>query len=418
MEKAIFDFLRAVLLLRLPEGLTSEQRQAHVRFVMKFQQCSGPVMAKGVEDTAFYIYNRLVALNEVGGNPGLFGLSVKKFHALNAEKQTTSPHSLLATTTHDTKRSEDVRMRLAALSERPGEWRNAVKRWSKLNRKYRTKIGDESAPSANEEYLLYQTLLGVWPNDPQASPGLVERVQTYMTKALKEAKVNSSWTAPVEEWEKATTSFVRHILDENLSRPFLEDFTRVATRVSVLGMLNSLSQTVLKCTTPGVPDIYQGSEIWNLSLVDPDNRRPVDFVLRRNLLRSLDQTPSEDLLADWPSGKIKLHTLRTLLRFRREHPAIFSEGLYHPLKVVGKYHKNVIAFARILQHEELVVIVPRLCGTFDGLPIGKVWEETAVAYASGGHELLTGRTAMEGEGMIRLSDALTTLPACVFHRRK
>ncbi len=418
MEKAIFDFLRAVLLLRLPGGLTEAQRQIHFRFVQKFQQCSGPVMAKGVEDTAFYLFNRLSALNEVGGNPGMFGIPIKSFHARNSARQSLSPHTLLATTTHDTKRSEDVRMRLAAISEMSGEWRKAVKRWSKLNRKHLTPIGTELAPSPNEEYLLYQTLLGAWPIDSPVDEEFVKRIQAYMTKALKEGKVNSSWTSPVEEWENATTSFVQQILDENLSRPFREDLTRYASRISLLGMLNSLSQTVLKCTTPGVPDIYQGTEIWDLSLVDPDNRRPVDYAQRRELLKSLPGANVTGLLADWPSGRIKLHFLHTLLRFRRENSVFFREADYQPLKVTGKFQKHIIAFARTLGRERLVVIVPRLCGTFAGIPTGEVWEDTSVADPDGGYELLSRRTLPGAAPSIRVCEALAILPACVLHGSK
>ena len=415
-EKAVFDFLRAVLLLRLPERLSEEQREAHFRFVRKFQQCSGPVMAKGLEDTAFYIYNRLVALNEVGGNPGLFGIGVKKFHALNQARLRDTPHSLLATSTHDTKRSEDVRMRMVALSELPTEWRDAVKRWSKLNKRHRTLVAGESAPSRNEEYLLYQTLLGAWPLQPADFEGLTERIQAYMTKAIKEAKINSSWTEPNEEWENATTTFVERILDPETGADFLHDFRPFAARVAQLGALNSLSQTILKCTSPGVPDFYQGTEIWDFSLVDPDNRRPVDYAIRRTLLETLPSTSLESLLDDWQSGAIKLGVIRALLQFRRDHAEFFRQADYTPLAVTGKFRKHVIAFSRRHAGRELVVVVPRLCAVFSTFPRGEAWEDTAVDHQAGGSDLLTKREVSVTDGKLPLATLFASLPFAVLTR--
>ena len=416
MEKAAFDFLRAVLLLRLPETLTDDQRRAHFRFVGKFQQCSGPVMAKGLEDTAFYIYNRLIALNEVGGHPGTFGLDVKKFHALNRARFETMPHSLLATSTHDTKRSEDVRMRLAALSELPDEWREAVKRWSRLNKRHRTTVGGEPAPSRNEEYLLYQTLLGVWPLRAEEREDLVGRIQDYMTKALKEAKINSSWTDPNEEWERATSGFVERILHHDTGAEFLASFVPFAERLAWLGALNSLSQTILKCTSPGVPDFYQGTEIWDFSLVDPDNRRPVDYEKRRALLETLRDVPLEPLLADWPSGAIKLAVIRTLLHFRREHAEFFREAGYTPLATTGKFRKHLIAFSRRHRNRELTVVVPRLCAGFGSVPLGELWEDTAVTRTGGGYDILARRELSAADGQISVARLFATLPFAVLTR--
>lgn len=415
-EKAVFDFLRAVLLLRLPEGLSEEQREAHFRFVRKFQQCSGPVMAKGLEDTAFYIYNRLVALNEVGGNPGLFGIGVKKFHALNQSRLASTPHSLLATSTHDTKRSEDVRMRMVAISEIPLDWRDAVKRWSKLNRKHLGKVGDESAPSRNEEYLLYQTLLGAWPLGEVNHEEFVERIQRYMTKALKEAKLNSSWTEANEEWEAAVSAFVSRILDKEASPEFLAHFQNFAERIATLGALNSLTQTVLKCTTPGVPDFYQGTEIWDFSLVDPDNRRPVDYEARRALLAGIETASPSELLQDWKSGRIKLALIRTLLRFRRDHAEFFRKADYTPLNVAGKYKGNVIAFSRRHENREIVVVVPRLGADFASFPIGEAWCDTAVVSKSGGTDLLTHHEHSVRDAQLPLSELFASLPFAVLTR--
>jgi (1->4)-alpha-D-glucan 1-alpha-D-glucosylmutase len=415
-EKAVFDFLRAVLLLRLPEGLTDEQREAHFRFVRKFQQCSGPVMAKGLEDTAFYIYNRLAALNEVGGNPGLFGIGVKKFHALNQARLESMPHSLLATSTHDTKRSEDVRMRMVAISEMPIEWRDAVKRWNRLNRKLLGKIGDEPAPSRNEEYLLYQTLLGAWPLAEENHEEFVERIQRYMTKALKEAKINSSWTEPNEEWETAVSSFVQRILDKEANAEFLVHFQSFAERVAWLGALNSLSQTLLKCTTPGVPDFYQGTEVWDFSLVDPDNRRPVDYAARRSLLDGIESASPSELLEDWRSGRIKLALIRAMLRFRRENAEFFRNADYTPLAVTGQYKRSIIAFSRRHANREIVVVVPRLCAEFATFPIGEVWGDTAVTHAQGGTDLLTHRDHSASNSHLRISELFAMLPFAILTR--
>jgi (1->4)-alpha-D-glucan 1-alpha-D-glucosylmutase len=415
-EKAVFDFLRSVLLLRLPDGLSEEQREAHFRFVRKFQQCSGPVMAKGLEDTAFYIYNRLAALNEVGGNPGLFGIGLKKFHSLNQARLRNTPHSLLATSTHDTKRSEDVRMRMVAISELAAEWRDAVKRWSKLNKKHHTLVAGESAPSRNEEYLLYQTLLGAWPLQPQDHEGFTGRIQAYMTKAIKEAKINSSWTEPNEEWENAVTSFVERILDPETGASFLNDFRPFAERIARLGALNSLTQTILKCTSPGVPDFYQGTEIWDFSLVDPDNRRPVDYSVRRALLEKISSVPLESLLEDWTSGAIKLAVIRAVLHFRREHAEFFRQADYTPLAVTGKFRQHVIAFSRRHAGRELIVVVPRLSAVFSSFPLGESWEDTAVEHEAGGFDLMARREVTAATGHLPLATLFASLPFAVLTR--
>lgn len=418
LEKSLFDFLRGILLLRLPESFTHEQCKAHVQFVMKFQQCSGPVMAKGVEDTAFYIYNRFVALNEVGGNPGLFGISPTDFHRHCVTRHERIPHTLLATSTHDTKRSEDVRMRIAAISEIPGEWRAAVKKWGKLNKKLRVKVGDESAPSRNEEYLLYQTLIGSWPLVEEDHEKYLSRIQQYMIKAIKEAKINSSWTEPHEEWEKAVQDFVAAILDERNSAEFLADFSSFADQVAPLGAMNSLTQIVLKCTTPGTPDIYQGTEIWDLSLVDPDNRRPVDYEKRRSLLSTLSDTGAEELVSDWKSGRIKLHVLQKLLRFRRENNEFFNEASYCPLKTTGAHASRVIAFSRVWKETRLLVIVPRLTRPLGAFPRGEIWQDTSVVGidGSGGRweSLFTGNSQTLHDSSAALSQWLGDFPVGVY----
>lgn len=418
IPKPLFDFVRNVLLLRLSDELSDQDRKTCLKFVRRFQQCSGPVMAKGLEDTAFYIYNRLMALNEVGGHPGDFGMDLDVFHRLAAERQKTHPHSLLATSTHDTKRSEDVRMRLAALSEFTGEWKSALKRWSSLNRKLRTKVEGEMAPSRNEEYLLYQTLLGSWPLGDFDRQQYIERIQQYMLKAIKEAKLNSSWTEPNEEWENSVSSFIASILDPALSAAFLADLDSFASKLAPLGALYSLSQVVLKCTLPGVPDFYQGSELWDFSLVDPDNRRPVDYELRMKTLHDSAQTPLSDLLADWKSGTIKQQLIRRILDFRRSHETFFREADYRPLSIEGTHAQSAIAFERQSPNGTLLIIASRLCRKFPSMPIGTDWQDTRLAATSESEgewlDVLSGAPIRFSGG--NLSEVLGDLPWAVLFR--
>ncbi|HSH39788.1 MAG TPA: malto-oligosyltrehalose synthase, partial [Chthoniobacterales bacterium] len=326
IEASVFNFLRDILLFRFPENLDEQARAAHVHFVLKFQQCTGPIMAKGLEDTVFYIFNRLAALNEVGGEPQHFGISVADFHAENAHYQQKWPLTMLATSTHDTKRSEDVRARMVAISEIPHAWRTSLQRWRTINRRLKRQIEEAQAPDANEEYLLYQTLLGTWPMQPSGAPvesvdaEYVRRIQEYMTKALKEAKLNTSWIQPNEEWDAAMRDFVAGILQPSAKNKFVPAFLGLAAQIAQLGAVNSLSQVLLKVTAPGVSDIYQGNEIWDFSLVDPDNRRPVDYQRRREMLEALDSTAPDDLLRNWADGRIKLLVTSRMLRFRRDHP--------------------------------------------------------------------------------------------------
>ncbi len=421
IEKPVLDFLRGILLLRLPEHLTEQQRAAHIRFVMKFQQCSGPIMAKGVEDTAFYVYNRLVALNEVGGKPEQFGIDAAEFHALNQTRAKHWPHTLLATSTHDTKRSEDVRLRIVALSEVPQLWSKAIRRWSKLNKKYRVEVDDQRAPSSNEEYLIYQTLLGTWPlNNFQDDERLeyVGRIQQYMVKAIKEAKVNSSWIEPNEAWEQATTSFIEKILDEESNGRFCRDLAEMAQLIAQLGAINSLAQTVIKCTAPGVPDFYQGTEIWDFSLVDPDNRRKVDYSARRRLLASLRHAHPRELLEDWQSGRIKLFVIQRLLAFRAENQALFLKGSYQEVPIAGEHSNCLIAFERRFNSQRLLVIVPRLTYLVGPWPTGDVWKASVLTGAmpretQEWHDVLLQRGPIALGDRVSLSTLLSDLPFAV-----
>lgn len=391
-DPSIFDFIRDVLLLKYPGTADEEERRLQQDWVQKFQQVTGPVMAKGLEDTAFYIYNRLISLNEVGGEPQHFGVSVADFHRANQERQRNWPHTMLTTSTHDTKRSEDVRARIDVLSELPKEWKSALTRWSKLNRRHKTKIDGRDAPDRNEEYLLYQTLLGCWPvgsATPWTEPGhatYVERIQAYMQKALKEAKVNTSWVNPNQGWDDAVQQFVARILEPSARNTFLPNFHAFAQRVIELGALNSLAQTVLKLTAPGVPDIYQGNESWDLSLVDPDNRRPVDYASRGALLDTLSTQREQqgaavvvrELLEQPATSGSKLYVTTHTLNLRRAHPDLFAEGSYIPLEAVGPHAAHVVAFARRLGDREVIVVTPRLvAGLLRGAasPTGDLWTD-------------------------------------------
>ena len=351
MEESIFNFLRDMLLLRSPQNLDAAGRAAHTHFVLKFQQTTGPVMAKGLEDTVFYIYNRLPALNEVGGEPQQFGLSVEVFHERNLDRQRDWPATLLATSTHDTKRSEDVRARIVAISEIPELWRRSLQRWGTANHRWKRMVNDLEAPDANEEYLLYQTLLGTWPMqangepEPVPAPDYIERIQAYMAKALKEAKINTSWIQPNEEWDAAMHDFVARILDSSPRNKFLPIFLPAAKEIIRLGAINSLTQTLLKLTSPGVPDIYQGTEIWDYSLVDPDNRRPVDYDLRRQMLKSLSSATPGELMQTWPDGRIKLFLTKQLLQFRRG-----ARGSFRARRIsTASHERNVCRMLRQLR---------------------------------------------------------------------
>jgi (1->4)-alpha-D-glucan 1-alpha-D-glucosylmutase len=424
IEGSVFNYLRDVLLFLFPENLDDNARAAHTHFVLKFQQSTGPIMAKGLEDTVFYIYNRLAGLNEVGGEPQQFGLSVGAFHQRSVERQRDWPAALLATSTHDTKRSEDVRARMLAISEMPQLWRRSLARWRMLNGRWKRTIEEAEAPDRNEEYLLYQTLLGLWPMETTGqaartvSPEFVERIQNYMAKALKEAKLNTSWIQPNAPWDSAMHDFVAAILDPAPRHKFLPSFVPVAEEIARLGAINSLSQLVLKLTLPGVPDIYQGNEIWDYTLVDPDNRRPIDYDRRRAMLATVQNAAPDDLLRAWPDGRIKLFVTQRLLRFRREHAEFFRNANYLPLTSNGALADCVLAFAREHEGKRLVVLVTRLSSRVGFPAVGEQWKETAVNLPdtfslTGMNEILIGRSWHGENGVLRLAEAMAQLPFAV-----
>jgi (1->4)-alpha-D-glucan 1-alpha-D-glucosylmutase len=391
---SLFDFVRDILLLRTPDTADDAYRRDQRSFIQKFQQVTSPVMAKGVEDTAFYRYHRLVSLNEVGSDPEQFGVPVDEFHRQCVARQQVWPDALSATATHDTKRGEDVRARIHVLSEVPRAWRDAVRRWHRWNRHHASLVEGQRAPSRNDEYLVYQTLFGAWPLHELSGEARAEftaRIQAYMAKASKEAKVRTSWISPNEAYDSALERFIGRILDPEVSRGFLADFTSFREPLSGLGMVNGLAQTLLKITAPGVPDFYQGTEFWDLSLVDPDNRRPIDFTARARVLTDLDARMAgsdiadliRDLVGRWADGRIKLYTIWRALACRRSAPDVFRAGAYLPLATGGRHAEHVCAFARHAGAAIAIAVVPRLTARLTGngarLPLGStVWADTHV----------------------------------------
>jgi len=334
------------------------------------QQFTGPMMAKSLEDTAFYRYPRLLALNEVGGDPAADGLSIPAFHELMRKRAHDRPHGMTATATHDTKRGEDARARLMALSEIPGEWTSAVARWKVLNAPHLVTNGTVRAPSAEFEYLLYQSLLGVWPSGGRDQT-LLDRLQAYALKAAREGKQETSWLNPNEAYENGLLTFIARILDETLAAEFMGSLDVFARRLSLLGVLNSLSQLTLKATMPGVPDFYQGTEFCDLSLVDPDNRRPVDFAERAKVLARLGAPNWEALTRDWANGHVKLAWTAHLLKLRAEHADAFTDGDYAPIEVIGPHKDHIVAFARRQGREAVITVTTRcLAPLTDG---GRHW---------------------------------------------
>ena len=436
ISESVFNFIESVLLLKDPEGLSDTDRSERRLFAMHFQQLTGPVMAKGLEDSAFYRYCPLLSLNEVGGAPDKFGVSSSFFHAKSLIRQASWPNSLLATSTHDNKRSEDVRARINVLSEIPTDWYRAIRSWQLLNRDKKILVAGDQVPSANNEYFLYQTLVGAWPlrsmNDKEYAE-FVSRIGTYMEKALREAKVHTSWISPNIEYENAFQSFLAAILERSPGNNFLIAFQLFQARIARPGIFNSLSQTVLKITSPGVPDFYQGTEVWNFSLADPDNRRPVDYELLRSLLKQLREAEDQNtenlvdqLIQNPADGGVKLYVTRSALRFRRVNRELFAKGSYTGLRVAGKKQRHVITFSRSYRQREVVVVAGRffaLLGADRGLPVGKeTWSDTAVILrkqtaATHYRELFTGRVIAteerDGNLVLPVSEVFSRLPIAV-----
>ncbi|NIQ38136.1 MAG: malto-oligosyltrehalose synthase [Proteobacteria bacterium] len=387
-------FIERVLLLGFGEYPQGEERDRVLSFVMRFQQFTGPLMAKGFEDTTLYIYNRLLSLNEVGGDPSTFGSSVGDFHRYNETRSNRWPHSLNATATHDTKRGEDVRARINVLSEIPEEWERKITTWSQLNRKKVRKVGGRSVPDSNDEYFLYQTLVGTFPFNDAEHTQFRERIRSYIIKAVREAKAHTAWLRPDTTYEDAFVSFVETILEPTGDNSFLREFLPFQRKVSHYGIFNSLSQVLIKIASPGIPDFYQGTELWDLNLVDPDNRRPVDFKRRAAVLREIQRKSKSDglklireLLHSKEDGRIKSFLIHKALRGRHDNPDVFQKGTYIPLEVAGGFSDHIVAFARAYEKNWVVTIAPRHLTRLihEGEnPLGdKIWADTCIPLPGG-----------------------------------
>jgi (1->4)-alpha-D-glucan 1-alpha-D-glucosylmutase len=450
--ESLFDFVHDTLILKNLHDFPESEHATLINWAMKFQQITGPVMAKGLEDTAFYIFNRLVSLNEVGGDPGRFGISVEEFHRHNQMHSERWPHSMLASTTHDTKRSEDVRARINVLSEMPEEWGTKLGKWQEMNASIKRRVDGESAPDPNDEYLFYQILVGSWPQGASGKqppmPALHashfrERIAAYMHKAIKEAKVHTSWVNPNREYDAAVEDFVLSALNMQGENAFLDDFLPFQKHVAHYGKINSLAQLLLKLTCPGVPDIYQGSELWDLRLVDPDNRGPIDYKVRHAILLDLAERicpfengrrstyPLKDLavelLRESDDGRIKLYIIYRMLKFRRQHPEVFTTARYIPLDAKGIKERNVCAFSRVHASHAAIVAVPRLLvdltdGSESALLDKESWKDTRLLLPNKNRKnnyrnLFTGEvlSAEENEGVasLRLSALFENFPVAV-----
>lgn len=367
LEPTILKFIRDNL-LPAPGG-DETRRKAALTFAMRFQQYTAPVQAKGMEDTSFYRYNLFLSLNEVGGDPRRFGRSLNEFHESNLVRSQQQPLGMLSTATHDTKRGEDARARLNVLSELPGEWRTKVTEWSRMNASLKVPVSGDPAPDRNDEYFFYQTLIGACPLTNAPDPDFVERLKAYLTKALREAKTHSSWIHNNEPYEIAVHQFAERALLGPGSKNFLGSFLPFQKRVAYHGMWNSLAQVVLKNTSPGVPDLYQGGELWDFSMADPDNRRPVDFLRRESAIQNMaslmsgqeKDTPTvlRFLIERWPDGDLKLFVTATTLTLRRKFPDLFLQGDYTPLLAGDPWDNHLVAFTRQHQDHRILVAVPR-----------------------------------------------------------
>lgn len=441
MNTPVIDFIGDSLLLKFPPDMDASGREAQRSFVLHFQQLTGPVMAKGLEDTAFYIFVPLLSLNEVGGNPLKFGHTVQEFHAQNLQRASTFPDSMISTSTHDSKRSEDVRARLNVLTELPHMWRSSIKKWVSLNKGKKSLLDGAYAPDPNEEYYIYQVLAGSYPllmKDKNAHETYANRVKENVVKALREAKIHSSWISPDTAYEEACRHFVENLLDPSPDNLFLADFRELHRITSTCGMYNSLSQTLLKIFSPGVPDIYRGNEAWIFDLTDPDNRRPVNFLRRRQMLNSMKKQISledgktslcNDLTGSMKDGRIKLYVTWQSLIYRREHHEMFSSNTYVPLYTEGDRKNSACAFLRRDPGSGVIVIAPLQPAslTSNGLeqPLGeKTWGNTFINLprACAGkvfHNIFTGENidtgSSEGPAILKLSEVFNIFPVAALH---
>jgi len=407
-----------------PVELDLSEKSRWISLLMKLQQIMGTLMAKGMEDTAFYSYNRMISLNEVGGSPGRFGFSPETFHHFMQTRMGIRPHSLNATSTHDTKRGEDARMRLNVLSELPDEWEENVRQWMKISRQGKRKAQDGMIPDPNTEYFLFQTLVGHYPFMESDLPAFADRLKDYMLKAVREAKENTSWSAPDRIYEEGMMRFIDFILEPSAANHFLPIFVPFQQKVAWYGMIHSLSQVLIKITAPGVPDFYQGTEFWDLSFVDPDNRRPVDFDTRITTLSRIKKSANENLpgliqslLSDPRNGAIKLFLIWRAIRTRNRRKKLFAEGSYHPVSVEGIHKEHILAFRRSEGESSAITIAPRFMTSIiaEGeYPLGEaVWKDTAILVDADCEWLegITGETITSSHKRILITDILKQFPA-------
>jgi (1->4)-alpha-D-glucan 1-alpha-D-glucosylmutase len=421
------NFIEKLLLLEYDDSLTQAEKDQWLYFVMRLQQYTGPLMAKGVEDTALYVYNRFIALNEVGSEPGRFGISASEFHDFNQKRQDTWPLAMSASSTHDTKRGEDIRARLNVLSEIPEEWQKQVRTWSEINRSYKKTVKRLTMPDRNDEYLFYQTLVGAYPFFEHEYASCVERVKDYLLKAIREAKVYTAWLRQNSTYENAFIDFVSAVLEPSQDNPFLKEFVPFQKRVAYYGIFNSLSQALLKIASPGIPDFYQGTELWDFSLVDPDNRRPVDYEIRQSYLKAIKEQAKTDilklideLLANKEDARIKLFLTNQALKARRESLEVFEKGSYLPLEVSGKFQEHIVAFARSDGNKTIVTIAPRFFTSLiqpGEYPLGQqVWDDTSLklpaAGASAWKDAITEQP-VQANGTLLIGEALKHFPVAL-----
>jgi (1->4)-alpha-D-glucan 1-alpha-D-glucosylmutase len=426
------DFVRDVLLLKDAGHLFAEQREARLAFVMRWQQFTGPIIAKGLEDTVLYVYCPLLSLNEVGGNPNPSAVVASDFNQIVTERERRWRYSVNCTSTHDTKRGEDVRARINILSEIPREWQKHLNRWARWNKKGKRVVESQEIPDRNEENFLYQTLLGAWPLEQEAMPHFRARLEAYVIKAVREAMVYTRWTRPNTAHERAVVGFVKDIVTPAHGNLFLNDFLKFQRKVAVYGMVNGLAQVLVKMTSPGVPDFYQGCDLWDLRLVDPDNRGPVDFTHRAALLDEIEKRSKQDplrlareLVQNWQDGRIKLYLIWRILNLRRKYPRVFLDGQFLPMKTSGEREANLIAYARRRGNTWMMTIVPRWLARSKASPaltrLQKFWRGSHIALPENAPQtwlnVLTGETVettrQRGAPALSLPDVFKDLPVAV-----
>jgi (1->4)-alpha-D-glucan 1-alpha-D-glucosylmutase len=426
------DFIERMLLAQSIPAFSKEEKRNALEFAMRLQQFTSPLMAKGIEDTFLYAYNRLVSVNDVGINPDHMGYSPGEFHAFNRQRLAAWPHTMNATSTHDTKRGEDARARIDVISELPQEWEAKTAEWRSASSRFKRRRNALEIPDGNDEYFLYQTLIGAWPFDEAGLPEFRERMREYLVKAVREAKVHTVWVKPDREYEEGYLDFLERLLDPESGRDFLASFRPFQRKVAWYGMWNGLSQTLLKIASPGIPDFYQGTEMWDLNLVDPDNRRPVDYGLRMAALREIREREGadpegllRDLLGTPQDGRCKLYLIARALKARASQPSVFQYGEYLPLTAEGERKDSVVAFARTFGSHWVIAAAPRFLAGFvpEGRPpLGReLWGDTRLRLPGDAplhwRDAIGGAEVSSEHGGLALADAFGRFPGALLEGR-